>query len=373
MTSDKGRHEPNAAIFAEATGWLVDFREGCVDAAGSRRFSDWLRRSPDHIQAYMEAAALWGDIPKLAAGMDVNVEAIVAQACAQSNVTALIGADSRVRADFSAPSGNHADRIRTTLRRWTLAAAVMTVAIISGLIAWREVGRGSVYLTGIGEQRVIALPDGSAIELGARSRVRVDFTDRERDVELLAGQALFSVAKDPARPFIVAANVTRVRAVGTQFDVDRRTSGTTVTVLEGRVAVSASLRSSRRARPSQGSGQTAILVAAGEQLTLPDAIDAEEPHPHGVETLTGAELLGHTLTFDDAPLSDVVEEFNRYNEKQIVLADPALGSLRISGVFAATKPSSLLRFLSEQMQLDVITTQDRINVFSRMKKDFRPQ
>src|SRR5205823_2531257 len=86
-------------------------------------------------------------------------------------------------------------------------------------------------------ERSIALPDGSLIELNARSSVRVRFTSNERAVELFEGQALFRVAKDPARPFIVSSDGKRVRAVGTQFDVYRKKASTTVTVLEGRVTV----------------------------------------------------------------------------------------------------------------------------------------
>jgi transmembrane sensor len=275
-----------------------------------------------------------------------------------------------------------------------------------------QLGRGTLYATAIGEQCSIALADGSTIELGARSRVRVHFTDKERDVEFLAGEALFGVAKDPARPFVVTTNNARVRAVGTQFDVHKRTSGTTVTVLEGHVVVySPSGRSDplpQNSRPSaapsslagdanpptpkltregrgegraappqtpktrdtgQAEGTAAIFLAAGEQVTVPEAAGAGTAEPRAVDAAASTRWTERTLTFDNAPLLDVVEEFNRYNEKQIVLTDTALESLRISGVFAATKPISLLRFLSEQMQLDVIATADQIKISAKSTKN----
>src|SRR5690606_26847429 len=88
-----------------------------------------------------------------------------------------------------------------------------------------------------GEQRTVTLADGSVIELNARSRIKVRYADRERAIDLLQGQALFRVAKDPTKPFIVASGGTYVRAVGTQFDVYKKSVGTVVTVVEGRVAV----------------------------------------------------------------------------------------------------------------------------------------
>ena len=392
MTKDNSPHEPNASIFAEATDWLVDFREGCVDGDGRTRFSAWLRRSPEHIQAYMEAAALWGDIPALAADMDVDVEVVVAHARAQSNVTRLnTGTDAAVVQDVAASSGRSSNRVQLIRRPWSLAAALAAVIVGAALVTWLQLGRGTLYTTAIGEQRSIALADGSTIELGARSRVRVHFTDKERDVEFLAGEALFGVAKDPTRPFVVATSSTRVRAVGTQFDVHRRTSGTTVTVLEGRVVVysphpsaapaslagDANPPAPKRAAPpqtpqtrdtGQAEGTAAIFLAAGEQVTVPEAAGAGTAQPRAVDAAASTTWTERTLTFDNAPLLDVVEEFNRYNEKQIVLTDSALESLRISGVFAATKPVSLLRFLSEQMQLNVIATADQIRISAKSTK-----
>ena len=89
----------------------------------------------------------------------------------------------------------------------------------------------------MGEQRSIQFEDGSTVDLNSRSKIRVKYSKQERDVELIEGQALFHVAHDTSRPFIVAVGATRVRAVGTQFDVYKKSNGTVVTVVEGRVAV----------------------------------------------------------------------------------------------------------------------------------------
>ncbi len=102
---------------------------------------------------------------------------------------------------------------------------------------WWQANRYPLYSTDIGERRSITLADGSTVDLNARSKLRIEFSSAERRVELLDGQALFQVAKDKQRPFIVHSGDATVRAVGTQFDVYRKDSGTTITVLEGRVAV----------------------------------------------------------------------------------------------------------------------------------------
>jgi transmembrane sensor len=379
MTTDTSRAMPHASIFAEATEWLVDFRAGDVDDEARRRFSAWLRRSPEHIQAYMEAAALWGDIPKLAADMEVDVDSVVARASAQSTVTILPTGGPGARSEPMSASGRRDAPI--VRRPWTVAAAAAAVVIAAAFVTWWQLDRGSIYATAIGERRSIALADGSTMELGARSRVRVGFSHEERDVELLGGQALFSIAKDPSRPFVVRTDDTRVRAVGTQFDVHRRSSGTTVTVLEGRVAV---LAESKSSVPFTASSATtpqdrALYVSAGEQVivaaapthTAAGAALARNPELRAIDVdrADHPAWVGRTLIFENAPLSDVVEEFNRYNEKQMSLPDISIGALRISGVFSANKPASLLRFMSEQMDLDVTMTDRNIEISARSSGD----
>jgi transmembrane sensor len=403
MTRNVPPDTPNAAIFAEASEWLVEFRAGDVDAEGERCFIAWLRRSPDHIQAYMEAAALWGDIPTLASDMKVDVDSVVSYARAQANVTpftrspadaehlrslgALDGpaeptdvrslrfpggpaeaADVRSLRAPVPPSafteiGAHERRRKrlpsaatATAAAATAAATLAAVALLAGVLTFWHLTRGSHYTTNIGEQRTITLEDGSTLELGARSSVRVHFSQEQRDVNLLSGQALFSVAKDPSRPFTVSTENTRVRAIGTQFDVHRRSSGTTVTVFEGRVAVL-----------PQPNSQTTVTQAptaylsAGEQVTVQNAPE-RTPHVRTIDSKAPVTLSARTLSFNDAPLADVIEEFNRYNQKQLVLTDRSLEALRISGVFSASKPASLLHFMGDQMHLEVKDAGERVEI-----------
>src|SRR5260221_5540279 len=112
----------------------------------------------------------------------------------------------------------------------------MGLLALAGMAVWQTECYPS-YSTDVGERRSLTLDDGSTVDLNARSKVRIEFSKAERRVDLIEGQALFQVAKNMDRPFIVKSGEATVRAVGTQFDVDRKATGTTVTVLEGRVVV----------------------------------------------------------------------------------------------------------------------------------------
>jgi transmembrane sensor len=213
------------------------------------------------------------------------------------------------------------------------------------------------------------LADGSTVELNSRSKVRVRYSERERALDLLEGQALFRVAKDPSRPFIVTADSTRVRAVGTQFDVNKRREGTVVTVVEGQVSVLTNVSDARvdpvtvemsmpRLPDASGAGSArepapGILLAAGEQITVSDKSAEEITRPDVARALAWTQ---RQLVFEAATLSEVADEFNRHNQRQLVVQDPELYDFHISGVFASTDPEALLQFLRERAGVRVVET-----------------
>ncbi len=239
------------------------------------------------------------------------------------------------------------------------------------------------YFTGVGEQRTFGLPDGSTVELNSRSKIRVRYANRIRAVDLLQGQALFEVAKDPGRPFIVSSDAIKVRAVGTEFDVYRKRAGTVVSVVEGRVAVCGRLATpaagGRRrladALPAggyaqgssvpepgapgsrqAGGGGPAIVVAAGEQLTVTSESVRKIEHASMMQATAWRR---RKLVFDSATLADVADEFNRYSDRQIVVDGSGPVDLRISGVFSITDSESLIRFLRERSDVTIEETPSR--------------
>jgi transmembrane sensor len=161
------------------------------------------------------------------------------------------------------------------------------------------------------------------------------------------------VAKNPDRPFIVRSGDVLVRAVGTQFDVNRTHDATIVTVVEGRVVVRR-LEASDLAAPPQASGVQpalqAVALDAGEEVTASGAAPLLPEHAN----LNAATAWTRgTLVFEGTPLSKVVEDFNRQNERQLIIRDPSLEGMRISGVYSSTDPALLIKFLREQPGIKV--------------------
>jgi transmembrane sensor len=248
----KLRSKLNTQIYEEASVWFVESRAGDLDDAGRREFDRWLRRSPEHLSAYLEIAALWSEGGHLDPTHKWDADTLIAQAAKDpGNVVALSEvtreglerisalASCEDRPAVSEAESTHSVRRILGIRRthlFGLAASVATLAVAAGAWLWFALP-SSVYTTAIGEQRSLVFADGSTVEMNSKSKIQVRYSRRERAVDLLEGQALFHVAKDHARPFIVSAQGTWVRAVGTQFDVYERRSGTVVTVLEGQVAV----------------------------------------------------------------------------------------------------------------------------------------
>jgi ferric-dicitrate binding protein FerR (iron transport regulator) len=255
------------------------------------------------------------------------------------------------------PPGEGSGRRRKLV---ALTASLAALTLLGGLWSWLFSG---VYSTAIGEQRSIGLADGSTVELNSKSRIRVRSSKSERAVDLLEGQALFQVAKDATRPFIVRADGTRVRAVGTQFDVYEKRSGTVVTVVEGEVAVLMPAKGGVRAR-ADGSATpndipvATISVAAGEQLTLTPKVALKSEHANVAAATAWTE---RRIVFESNTLWEVAEEYNRYNERQLIIEDPGL-DFHISGVFSSTDPDSLIRFLRERPGVKVSETSSEIRI-----------
>lgn len=425
----------NLQIYEEASDWIVKHRDGGLDAREKKYFDAWLRESPQHMRAYLEMSSVWEDVPTLDPTWNPSADELVARARADDNVVSL-SSPSHVAAPLSSRTetaddgthGSESDRRATaagTFPRfreasaqaalrltgeevvhakrkarfiYALAASIL-IMVASG---WLYLQRG-VYTTDIGEQRSLALTDGSTVELNSRSRIKVQYTEYERRIDLLEGQALFQVAKNKTRPFVVQTGNTRVRAVGTAFDVYRASSGTVVTVVEGRVAVHSKerLEGAASARP-QNSGDSShasshapealdagtenasrqahgdatgsaspqeapgiqaiageVLLAAGEQIIV---------SPLAVVSLRRANVAAATawtrrsLVFDSSPLTEVAQEFNRYNTRPLVIKDPQLADFHVSGVFSSVEPSLLLRFLRTQPELVVEETDTEIRI-----------
>ncbi len=347
---------------AEASSWFIEFRAGDVTPAIRAQFETWLRASPEHIQAYLEVAAGWSELPTADPESRIDLEELVARARQSRD-------DNVVRLPPPA-----AARRSTARARWlALAASVVAVALLVGAGSWL-LGQGSTYSTAVGEQRTVVLADGSTVILNALTTIRVRMSRRDREIDLLRGQAFFHDVHEQNRPFIVRSGDATVRAVGTQFDVDKKSDGMVVTVLEGRVAVAQSLNGSRQggrtasfladAQPSIGD-LVPVLASAGQQvIVVADDVQA----PKRVNVAAATAWLHSRLVFDDTPLGKVAEQFNLYNTRRLIIMDPELRKVGISGVYSSADPDSLIGFLRAQPNLQVVETATEIRVSERGRK-----
>ena len=347
VTIANGRTQP--AIIAEASAWFIEFRADDVDGDARVRFIDWLRRSPEHIHAYLEISGVWADLPTADPQGKIDIAALIERARGAPDVIAL-------PADRPRPSATpSAEKLRAAWRSRRAALALAAVVLLSvATVLFLDRGTfNGVYTTAIGEQRTVQLLDGSTVELNARSAIEVRLTAEQRDVTLLEGQALFRVAKDKQRPFVVRAGDAQVRAVGTEFDVYKKQAATVVTVVEGRVETYDDLNNP---------GTAAIILSAGEQLTvLPHVVTK----PTRTDTAVATAWVQKRLIFEETPLSDVAEEFNRYNRRPLTIDGGELGSLKISGVYSSTDPASLINFLRSQNSIQVVETEKQVRVLRR--------
>lgn len=364
-----GKHgmtiKPEAA--AEAAAWFTEFRVGDMTSSTRAAFDEWLRQSPQHIQAYLDVAAGWSELPTADPEGRIDMQALVARAreSHDENVVTL------PRVDKSGPRSNPRARVRA------LAASIALITILSGVLGRVWLYRADTYSTGIGEQRTLVLADGSTVVLDALTTVGVRFSKTARVVDLIKGQAYFHDTYDPGRPFEVRSNEATIRAIGTQFNVQTQQDGVVVTVVEGKVAVaepsqmenpdtSARISSTTDDQTSLRPRSLAhVVVSAGEQITLSAQL-LRKPAQANVSAATA--WMQKRLIFDNTPLEEVAAQFNLYSSRQLVIVDPALRSVGISGVYSSADPASLIGFLRAQPTLLVTEKNNEIRVSLRRQK-----
>jgi len=235
----------------------------------------------------------------------------------------------------------------------TLAAALGTVSLLVGS-AVLLLGRGVVTTT-IGEQKTLNLGDGTRVELNTDTRLVVKYDATARVVELKSGEAYFSVAHE-LRPFVVMAGNRKVIAVGTSFTVrrDQISDATTVTLIEGRVAVAPT--SAPDLLPKQETPEVKIL-SAGERLRIPRHAPSTLDTP-SMDRVTG--WMRGQLIFDHTPLSEAVQELNRYSTTRLRLRSPETGQIPVSGTFRVSDSVSFARAAAETYNLELVRRGDEI-------------
>ncbi len=301
MTYRMNTTTPTPDTRAQAEAWHA--RLGAADVSRREReaFERW-HAQPGHAEAYAATGRLLDGVDALAGG-DPRMEALMQEAR---------------RRPATLP---------THSRRWGAwaVAACVVAALAMGLRYGPALMAGPEPLAHAtaGEGRTLVLEDGSRVQLDVGSRITTRFTRRQRELELLEGRALFDVAHDAARPFLVRAGDGSVTALGTRFLVQRERNGVIVTLAEGEVDVVRVGEDGRQRKARLQPGEQ-LRWAGGDAWTL-RATDTEA-------------ALGWTrgrLIFRSTPLAEVVAEVNRYSIRKLVLADPSLAELPVYGNFIA--------------------------------------
>ena len=300
------RKRTGTDIDREAAEWLARHEMTRLTPAEAEAFETWRAADPRHAEAFEAVSRTLADVASLSSLAEL--EPLEPERPAW-----------RGRAAFGA-----------------IAATLAAVLVAPALLDRPDIEASTL----VAEIRPITLPDGTKVTLGASSEIRADFTDGERRVRLVRGEAFFEVA-DNARPFVVDAGGTEIRDIGTSFDVKRGAGKVEVGVLDGVVEV--------RPNGVLGRGPVVRRLEAGQRVRARDAglgpivtsarVGAVEIAP----AAAGAWREGQ-LAYDDAPLADVVADLNRYSRPGVRLEAGAAGEARLAASF---KADEIDKFLAE--------------------------
>ena len=332
-------------INAEAADWFTLVESGSATEQQRLQREEWLAASDQHLEAYQQLTVIWADLAELS-GSEEGVS------LRQSVDKGFIGG-------FFAELGASAQRFFDNFGlRPQLALALSTVAVITGIlfISWPVPTVVDVYATRIGEIETITLSDGSQVTLGANSAIEVWSDDNERHVVLNSGQAFFVVTTDPERQFWVDAEDTRVKVVGTKFDVRNSQDRVRVAVLEGVVNVTsvddhASVEGDDAPGSNTQVNTPAIVLNAGQQVIKPHADDFQLVKPISEHELS-AWRRGR-LVYLGASIIDVIGDANRYFDGTIVLEGGNLADLRVTAAIRVDQVEFLPDMLAQTLPIIV--------------------
>jgi len=320
-----------APIKRAAVAWFTR-RQGGLTEAEMRELDAWLEVDPAHAEAYQGVMRAW-------ARMELPREA--PELLAMRAKALKVGPERRIV--------------------WRMAAGIAAAAVLgagawqTGLVGYREFPN-QTFRTDVGQRSTVTLPDGSVVTLNTDTVLRTRADGERRLLYLDKGQAFFKVAHDKRHPFVVSAAGRTVTAVGTAFDVRVDHGRFAVTLVEGKVRVEtpSPLPAPAAAKPAAASSAPAPVVAAapvqdvelvaGNQFT---ALDDSRWTVSRTDTAKETTWLTGWLKFQDEPLGQVVEEFNRYSDRRIVIQDPKLASRPITGRFKAGDVDAFVSALAE--------------------------
>jgi len=301
---------PSPEIRAEAAAWLARLHAEDRDGADEAAFRAWLSASPSHAAAFEAVDRVWSDV----GGLD--------------------GLRTDLRTDFHV--GSLRERGQTSRR--ALLAGVGLLAVTGGsALFWRSAS-AKVYETDIGEQKHVALDDGSQLFLDAKTRVAVSFSETERTVNMQYGRVNFRVVPDLKRPFVVEAAERKIVASRCNFDVRCEDGQVQVVLIHGEADV----------KPASAPASQGQRLQAGERLVASNDVEKRDK-PDLTRVL--AWQSGYEM-FDNQDLAQAAEEMNRYSTAKLAV-DPSVAGLKVSGVYRVGDNSAFAHSLTKLLPVTV--------------------
>jgi transmembrane sensor len=311
-----------------AAEWILRRDRGGFTPQDRMQLEAWLSADSHHRDAYRRLDEAWR---------------------ASAGLRAWRPVDGRICGDVLASPSRSATR-KSGTGRYAVVASVVLLCALLAFLENRLLGTPT-YSTRVGGYQRVPLEDGSVVQLNTDTLLRVNLSKSRRVVRLERGEAYFEVAHDANRPFDVVTADTTVRAVGTQFDVHRTNRGTEVTVTQGSVRV------------TTNDVLVPTPLAAGESAQA-------QPDHLAVARVEAVELSRRLawrvgeLHFKNQPLAQVVAEFNRYNHRQLEIADAALGAVPVGGTFKVNDVESFVAALRGSLPIRVEQDEERIRIFT---------
>lgn len=321
-------------VESAAAAWIARRERDDWTQQDQEALEAWIASGTDQRVAWLRLNAAWDETHRL---KTLRTDAAPGHVPKPDELRSpfFVQPDSGASSDYRAGERRAARAPRRLASPRLRAVAAAIFLICAGAALWKLLPASPAYETDIGDVEAVPLPDGSRVTLNTDTRIKVDLSPNERRINLARGEAYFEVARDPTRPFVVNVGDKRVVAVGTSFSVRRDTDGVRVFVTEGTVRVDQGESAETHSIAQLESGAIAHAVAD-------DVIVQTRPVAEVEQMLTWR--TGY-LVFDHTPMSEAIAEFNRYNRRKVLIADPQVATIRIGGNFRATNVEAFLRLV----------------------------
>jgi len=300
----------------QAIDWVIKLNSGTASKRDSMLAEEWQQRSFSHHKAFAEAEQLWLEMG------EVLITAGTPDADRQPSLTV---------------------KLSRNINRYQvgIAASFLLAALMIPFFGFSDYWLSDFY-TGAGEQKSIMLADGSRVLLDTDTALSVAFNETGRRITLQRGRAVFSVAKDPGRPFEVATGTAVVKALGTVFEVMEDQQGTCVTVEEHAVTVKG-MHDQDYAPSSR--------INAGQQARYSLKHGLETPSTVNPKQISAWQR--GKLIFKNQPLTMVIAELDRYYPGRMAIMNDRIKAMRVTGVFPVNDPAGALSMIAEILPVKI--------------------